>query len=65
MHRFEIIVTFTGTSVTTGYTTEERTSYLSNEIIWGHRFVNMVEYDANNEEYFVDYDRLDVIEEVN
>lgn len=51
--------------MTTGYTTEERTSYLSNEIIWGHRFVNMVEYDANNEEYIVDYDRLDVIEEVN
>lgn len=64
-HRFEIIITFTGTSLATGHTTEERTSYLSNEIVWGHRFVNMVEYDDDTEEYFVAYDRFDVIEEVN
>lgn len=63
--RFEIIVTFTGTSPATGHTTEERTSYLSNELAWGHRFVNMVEYDVNNEGYYVDYNRFDVIEEVN
>lgn len=62
--RFEIIVTFTGTSLATGHTTEERTSYLSNEIVWGHRFVNMVEYDEIHGEYLVHYDRLDLIEEV-
>lgn len=65
IYRFEIIVTFTGTSLATGHTTEERTSYLSNEIIWGHRFVNMVEYDEVHGEYLVYYDRLDLIEEVN
>ncbi|XP_031618737.1 ATP-sensitive inward rectifier potassium channel 11-like [Contarinia nasturtii] len=62
--RFEIIVTFTGASASTGQTTEERTSYLSREIAWGHRFVNMTEYKAESEKYFVDYDKFDVIEEV-
>lgn len=63
--RFEIIVTLTGTSSVTGHTREERTSYVSNEVIWGHRFVNIVEYDAKNEEYRVDYTRFDKTEEVN
>lgn len=57
-------MTFTGASASTGLTTEERTSYLSKEIFWGHRFVNMMEYDAENGEYFVDYDQFDVTEEV-
>lgn len=63
-HRFEIIVTFTGASTSNGQTTEERTSYLSREIAWGHRFVNMVAYDTENGEYFVDYDKFDMTEEV-
>lgn len=63
--RFEIIVTFSGASASTGQTTEERTSYLSREIAWGHRFVNMTEYIAESGEYFVDYDKFDTIEEVN
>ncbi|XP_055295129.1 ATP-sensitive inward rectifier potassium channel 8-like [Sitodiplosis mosellana] len=62
--RFEIIVTFAGASTSTGQTTEERTSYLSREIAWGHRFVNMVTYDTENGEYFVDYDKFDMTEEV-
>ncbi|XP_031619158.1 ATP-sensitive inward rectifier potassium channel 8-like [Contarinia nasturtii] len=62
--RFEIIVTFTGASASTGQITEDRTSYLSSEIIWGHRFVNIIEYDAQNQEYFVDYDKFEVTEEV-
>lgn len=62
--RFEIIVTFTGASTSTGQITEERTSYLSREILWGHRFVNMIEYHAENGEYFVDYDKFDMTEEV-
>lgn len=62
--RFEIVVTFTGASPSTGQTTEERTSYLSSEISWGHRFVNLVEYNAVNEEYFADYDKFDETEAV-
>lgn len=62
--RFEIIVTFTGSSASTGQTTEERTSYLSNEIAWGHRFVNMTEYDSRTQEYFIDYDKFETTEVV-
>lgn len=62
--RFEIIVTFSGASSSTGQTTEEKTSYASNEIAWGHRFVNMVEYDEMNREYVIDYDKFDSIEQV-
>lgn len=62
--RFEVIITFTGASASTGLTTEERTSYLSKEIVWGHRFVNMIEYATQNGEYFVNYDKFDEIEEV-
>lgn len=63
-NRFEIIVTFTGASPSTGQITEERTSYLSNEILWGHRFVNIVEYDTDNDEYFIDYDEFETTEQV-
>lgn len=63
--RFEILVSFTGASPSTGQTSEERTSYLSEEILWGHRFVNMVEYNTKNRNYFIDYDRFEVTEEVN
>ncbi|XP_055295130.1 ATP-sensitive inward rectifier potassium channel 8-like [Sitodiplosis mosellana] len=62
--RFEIIVTLTGASSSTGQTTEERTSYLSNEIMWGHRFVNIVRYVTENEEYSIDYDEFETTEEV-
>lgn len=62
--RFEIIVTFTGTSASTGLTTQQRTSYLSREILWGHRFVNMMDHNFKNGEYFIDYDLFDVTEEV-
>lgn len=62
--RFEIIVTFTGSSSLTGQISESRTSYLSNEVLWGHRFVNMIEYDAIKEQYFVEYNRFDVTEAV-
>lgn len=62
--RFEIVITFTGASLSTGQTTEERTSYLSSEILWGHRFVNLVEYDTENGEYFADYDKFDHTDEV-
>lgn len=62
--RFEIIVTFSGASRSTGQLTEERTSYLSKEILWGHRFTNMIHYDAENRFYVIDYESFDTTEEV-
>lgn len=32
--------------------------------MWGHRFINIIEYDTENEEYFVDYDQFETTEEV-
>ncbi len=36
--RFEIIVILEGVVESTGMTTQARTSYLSSEILWGHRY---------------------------
>ena len=32
--------------------------------MWGHRFVNIVEYDTENCEYFIDYAEFETTEEV-
>lgn len=57
--KFEIIVTLTGSSRSTGQMTQARTSYLHREIMWGHRFMNIVSYDKNQEGYVVDFTRFD------
>lgn len=62
LHRFEIVVCFTGSSRATGQISEERTSYLPREILWGHRFKEIVEYDCEEGVYLADYDRFDEIE---
>lgn len=58
-YRFEIVVTLTGSSRSTGQLTEERTSYLPKEIMWGHRFTNIVTFDLVNEVFEVDYEHFD------
>lgn len=37
---------------------------MSSEILWGHRFVNMMDYDPQTRDYLVDYDLFDETEEV-
>uniref|UniRef100_A0A336MVW0 CSON008155 protein n=1 Tax=Culicoides sonorensis TaxID=179676 RepID=A0A336MVW0_CULSO len=56
---FEICVSITGDSRKTGQTVQARTSYLSSEILWGHRFTNIIEYDRTFGEYVADYERFD------
>lgn len=48
----------------TGQMTQARASYLSNEILWGYRFTNIVSYDDELEFYVTDIHRLDEIEQV-
>lgn len=48
----------------TGQMTQARASYLSNEILWGYRFTNIVSYDDELESYVTDIHRLDEIEQV-
>lgn len=57
--RFEIVLTMTGTSRSTGQVTQARTSYLPREVQWGHRFVNVLNYDRNREKYVIDYSQFD------
>ncbi|KAG7473783.1 hypothetical protein MATL_G00099580 [Megalops atlanticus] len=52
----EIIVVLEGVVETTGITTQARTSYLSEEILWGHRFVSTVSEEEGM--YAVDYSKF-------
>lgn len=59
-------MTFIGGSRSTGQISEERTSYLSKEILWGHRFNNdIVGYDYESEVYVTNYEHFDETVEVN
>ncbi|XP_078271532.1 ATP-sensitive inward rectifier potassium channel 11-like [Rhinoraja longicauda] len=54
--RFELVVVLEGVVETTGITTQARTSYLSTEILWGHRFVPVVSEEDGR--YTVDYSKF-------
>nr|XP_040232255.2 ATP-sensitive inward rectifier potassium channel 11-like isoform X1 [Anopheles coluzzii] len=62
--RFEIVITMTGSTMTTGQSTQARTSYIPVEILWGHRFQNIIEYDPKRECYVAMNEQLDLLEEV-
>ncbi|CRK99848.1 CLUMA_CG013151, isoform A, partial [Clunio marinus] len=61
---FEIVVSLTGISRYTGQTTQARTSYLSKEVLWGHRFSNIITYDREHGHYVTDVDSLDTLERI-
>ncbi|KAJ8892253.1 hypothetical protein PR048_004833 [Dryococelus australis] len=56
--RFEIVVILEGTIESTGQTTQARSSYLPNEILWGHRFEPVVEYNKERQGYEVNYSKF-------
>ncbi|ETN66688.1 inward rectifier potassium channel [Anopheles darlingi] len=62
--KFEIVITMTGATWTTGQMTQARTSYLPMEILWGHRFQNIIEYDGDRGCYVAQNEQLDLVEEV-
>ncbi|XP_039970284.1 G protein-activated inward rectifier potassium channel 3 isoform X1 [Bactrocera tryoni] len=53
--RFEVVCMLEGVIESTGMTTQARSSYLPSEILWGHRFVNVVSFRKETGEYEVDY----------
>ncbi|XP_011503129.1 PREDICTED: G protein-activated inward rectifier potassium channel 3-like [Ceratosolen solmsi marchali] len=57
--RFELVVILEGTIESTGQTTQARSSYLPQEILWGHRFEPMVSYSKERQGYEVDYSLFD------
>jgi len=56
---YEVIVTLEGIVEPTGNTTQARTSYLPTEILWGHRFVNLVTYAQKQGVYGIDCSSID------
>ncbi|XP_063234505.1 G protein-activated inward rectifier potassium channel 3-like isoform X2 [Bacillus rossius redtenbacheri] len=56
--RFEIVVILEGTIESTGQTTQARSSYLPSEILWGHRFEPVVEYNKERQGYEVNYSKF-------
>ncbi|GCB77963.1 ATP-sensitive inward rectifier potassium channel 11-like [Scyliorhinus torazame] len=52
----EVVVILEGVVETTGITTQARTSYLPDEIFWGHRFVPIVTEEEGR--YSVDYSKF-------
>ena len=56
--RFEIVVILEGTVESTGQTTQARSSYLPQEVLWGHRFEPVVSYSKERQQYEVDYSRF-------
>lgn len=59
----EVIVILEGVVETTGITTQARTSYVSEEIQWGHRFVPIVTEEEGV--YSVDYSKFGNTAKVN
>lgn len=65
MHeRFEIVVILEGTTESTGQTTQARSSYLPNEILWGNRFEPIVTYNKERQSYQVDYSQFHTVYQV-
>lgn len=53
--KFELVVGMEGTIESTSMTFQARTSYLPNEILWGHRFEPMMVYRRENNKYQVNF----------
>ncbi|XP_060522349.1 ATP-sensitive inward rectifier potassium channel 1-like [Cylas formicarius] len=56
---FEIVVILSATVESTGASAEAKSSYLSNEILWGRNFVSVVSFDAELDSYEVDWSCFD------
>ncbi|XP_058122377.1 G protein-activated inward rectifier potassium channel 4-like [Anopheles ziemanni] len=61
---FEIVITMTGGTMTTGQINQARTSYMPAEICWGHRFRNIVEYDSRKQSYVAVNEQMHDLEQV-
>ncbi|XP_013199165.1 G protein-activated inward rectifier potassium channel 4 [Amyelois transitella] len=60
----EILVVFEGVIESTGQPVQAKSSYVTNEVLWGHRFLPVVTY-RNNKGYVIDYSNFDETVRVN
>ena len=56
--QFELVIVLEGVVECTGMTTQARTSYLPDEIRWGHRFERLVNYKRHHGHFEIDYSRF-------
>ncbi|XP_044758855.1 inward rectifier potassium channel 18-like [Coccinella septempunctata] len=56
---FEVLVSLEGTTENTGQATQARTSYVANEILWGHAFKPIIYYNNEREGYEANYSKFD------
>lgn len=54
--KYELVIYIEGTIESTGEFCQSRTSYLPHEIMWGHRFDRIEEFDAGNGRWEIDFD---------
>lgn len=59
--RFEMVVSLEGIIESTGSSVQVRSSYLPNEILWGHRFSAIVSYKKTVGTYFIDFANLNAV----
>ncbi|XP_025089248.1 ATP-sensitive inward rectifier potassium channel 11-like [Pomacea canaliculata] len=57
--RMELVLFLTGTVEATGEICQARTSYTPQEVMWGHRFERMEEYDMTHARWHVDFASFD------
>lgn len=62
--KLEIVVYLEGTVESTGQSIQARSSYLPSEILWGHRFEQLVSYRRETAEYKVDYSKFNSTYEI-
>ncbi|CAL1542771.1 unnamed protein product [Lymnaea stagnalis] len=56
--KFELMVILEGTIESTGEMVQARTSYTSKEILWGHRFTRVEEYDEKTDKWCINFVRF-------
>ena len=57
----QIVVFLEGYIEATGEMCQARTSYTTREILWGHRFTRLEEYDAKNDLWVMDFVRFNQV----
>ncbi|KAG8184434.1 hypothetical protein JTE90_026352 [Oedothorax gibbosus] len=62
--RYEVVVFLEGTIESTGQSIQARSSYVATEVLWGHRFDQVVSFRKETGEYLVDYSKFNATNEV-
>jgi len=63
--RYEIVVILEGVIEQTGNSIQARSSYLPNEVLWGYRFANLLNFKPSAEEYKVDFSAFNAVYKIN